>query len=171
MNYFSKYRYAILTIIVLGVIIVTAIITSLIYNNGFKNDMPKQVHFHDVKKMLHDELGLSREQDIKIEFIQKDFKNSAHPIIKDLEEKRLIMTKELSAANPDTVVLFKLSEDIGNLHNRLKQVSLKHLLMIRAICNPQQIQKLNLITMRLLEPEGVPGKKEERRQKSVNSKQ
>ena len=165
MNYFSKYRYVIRTIIVLAVILVTATITSLIFKKGCNDYETKQVHFHEMRKMLHVELGLSPEQDTKIEVIQKDFKNAAHPIFKDLEEKTILMTKELSLANPDTSVLFNLSEDIGNLHKRLKHESLKHLLMIRAICNPQQIQKLNLITMKLLEPENIPGRKDDRKKK------
>ncbi len=157
MNYFSKYRYAIWTIIVLAVIIVTAIIASVILNYSHKTSMGKQGHFHDMRKMLHVELKLSPDQDAKIEIIQKDFKIAIHPIIKEIKEKREAMTKELSVSNPDTSVLYRLSADIGNLHNQLKHEALKHLLQIRAICDTSQIEKLNIITMKLLETENLPG--------------
>ena len=123
--------------------------------------MLKEGHFHNMRKMLHVELELSPEQDAKIEIIQKDFKHASHPIFKDIEERRKLMIKELSGTSPDTAVLYKLSDDIGNLHNRLKHEAFKRLLQIRAICNSQQIQKLNIITMKLLEPEGTPGKNTE----------
>lgn len=156
MNYFSKYRYAIFTIIVLVVIIVTAIITSVILNYNYRRSMPEQLHFHNMSKMLHVELGLTNDQDAKIDTIQKAFKRANHPIFRELDHKRQLFCQELSKTTPDTVVLYQLSDDIGNLHNELKLEVLKHLLQIRAICDTQQIRKLNVITMKILEPEGPP---------------
>ena len=160
MNYFSKYRYAIWTIVVLAVIIVTAVITTLILHYSCKNTPPQPLRFHDVNRLMHAELSLTPEQDLKIDSIQKDFRKINHPLFKEIEKKKEQMTEELEKQKPDTALLYQLSNDIGNLHNKLKHQALKNLLQIRSICNAQQIEKLNVITMKLLEPDGPPKKQE-----------
>jgi hypothetical protein len=113
--------------------------------------------------MLHDELGLTAEQDKKFEETHKDFKNVAHGIFDKLEAKRILMIEELSKPKPDTVLLFKLSEDIGNLHGQLKAETVRHLLRLRAICNNKQLQKFNSFNKELIGPEGPPRKMEHRK--------
>ena len=154
MNYFSKYRYAIWTIIVLGVIIITAIFTSLFFNYNRKPMSDRAGRFHNMGKMLHDELGLSPEQDIKFNAIHRDFFKVSHSIFMKLEDERILMVQELGKANPDTTLLYKLSDDMGILHALLKRETVNHLLRLRAICTPEQVQKLNILNKELIGPEG-----------------
>lgn len=64
------------------------------------------------------------------------------------------MIQELGKPQPDSLVLFQVSDEIGVLHGQLKRETIKNLLRLRSICTPEQIQKLNTINNELIRPDG-----------------
>ncbi len=153
MNYFSKFRYAIWTILILAIIIITAIITSIVFTERAKNPGEREGNFHSMRKMLQVELGLTHEQNVAFDSIQKDFKFHSHNLFRKIGDQRTLMMQELSKKNPDTSVLFSISDNLDQLHTQLKHEALHHMLRLRTICTEQQVQKLNIITMKMIEPE------------------
>jgi len=164
MNYFSKYRYAIWTIIVLVIIILTAVISSVVYDHH-KTMMPERVgHFHNLIKTLPAELGFTPEQTVKLNEIHQDFEKVAQSLSKQMEDKQILIVEELSKPAPDTVVLTKLADEMGGIYIQLKHQSIQHILQMRGICNPGQIEKFNRLTRKLIGPAGPgPGIKMEHR--------
>ena len=49
--------------------------------------------------------------------------------------------------------MFKICNEIGKLYGNVRKESVKNLLRLRAICTPEQIQKLNTINNELIAPE------------------
>jgi hypothetical protein len=78
------------------------------------------------------------------------------PIFASLEQKRIAMIEELSKPKPDSLILFKLSDEVGVLHAQMKRETVKQLLRLRSICNPNQIEKLNILNKRLIGPAEGP---------------
>jgi P pilus assembly/Cpx signaling pathway, periplasmic inhibitor/zinc-resistance associated protein len=168
MNYFLKLRYAIWIIIVLSVIIL-ATVGSMLYFT--LNNSQHQVKNDDVRRrpqmeqFFRKELGLTPDQDKKASEFRKEFFKSAHAIFDSIEKKRIAMIEELSKPNPDTVVLYKLADEMGDLHARLKRGTIQNLMRLRSICTPEQVQKLNKLNKDIIRPEG-PGRRGPRRDSS-----
>ena len=154
MNYFLKFKYAIWVIIILTVIILSSVATGLYYNHRphrGKNPMERR---EAVDQMFKMELNLSDDQQIKFKKMHQSFYDSSRVLFGKLEEDRVLMVKELARPQPDTVALYRIADNMGILHARLKRETVNHLLLLRTVCNPSQIEKLNNLNNRLIGPEG-----------------
>jgi Spy/CpxP family protein refolding chaperone len=160
MNYFLKYRYALWSVIILSVIVLTAVCTMFYlrlsnkhqrFEKGDENKRHAQMeHF------FRNELGFSPEQEKKaIEFRGETFK-TMHALFDSLEHNRIAIIAELAKPQPDTVLLYRLSNENGTLHAKLRYLSVKQILKLRSICTPEQAQKLNKLNEQIKRPEGPP---------------
>lgn len=155
MNYFSKFKFAIWAIIILAVIILTAVATGLYIHHDMQQHGKNKMDFKGgINQMFKTELGLSPDQEVKLKKINESFFKNTHPFFMQLEEERVKMVAEFSRPQPDTVVLYKMATDMGNVHVLLKRETIKHLLLIRSICTPEQVVKLNKLNNKLIAPEG-----------------
>jgi len=152
MNYFLKYRFAIWGIIILSVIVLSSLGTFIILKQMHKD--PDEMRHAQIGHFFKDELKLSPEQEKNFRASRHEFFAQTKAIFDSLESKRLLIVKEMCKQQPDTTVLYQLSDQIGVLHARLKRESIKNLLNLRKICTPEQIQKLNRINGELIGPEG-----------------
>jgi len=157
MNYFLKLRYAIWIIVVLSVIIL-ATVGSMFYftlNNGQHSNKGEESRRRPpMDQFFRKELGLTPEQDRKASEYRKEFFKSSRVIFDSLEKKRIAMIEELSKSKPDTLMLFKLADEMGDLHAQLKRGTILSLLRLRSICTPEQAQKLIKLNKELIRPEG-----------------
>jgi Spy/CpxP family protein refolding chaperone len=158
MNYFSKFKFAIWTVVVLSVVILATIGTMLYFISANKPDRqasednkrsPKIEHF------FQKELGFSAEQEKKANEFRSVYFKKMGLIFASLEQKRIVMINELNKPQPDTVVLNQLADSFGSLHAQMRRETVKQLLKIRSICNPEQVKKLNSLNEKLIRPEGM----------------
>lgn len=157
MNYFLKYRFAIWAIIILSVIILSSVGTLLFLKLSHSSDRPKdpEIRRHtQIGQFFRNELKLSTEQENSFKGYRKLFFQNTKAIFDSIEKRRVSMIEELNKPKPDSLVLFQLSNEIGELHGKLKKESIKNLLRLRSICTPEQVQKLNTINNELIMPEG-----------------
>lgn len=152
MNYFLKYRFAIWTIVILSVIIISSLSTVFILKYTHKNDLNERQR--QIGHFFKEELKLTPEQEKVFKASRMVFFSRAKSIFDSLENKRYLMVQELCKPVPDSMVLYKLSDEIGSLHGSLKRVSIRNLLNLRSICTPEQIKKLNTINGELIGPDG-----------------
>jgi len=152
MNYFLKYRFAIWSIIILSVIILSSVSTLFVLKLSHKNDGPNR--FAQIGKFFKEELKLTADQESRLRLSRRQYFQNTKSIFDSLENKRLLIIQELCKPIPDSTVLYKLCDDIGLLHANLKHESIKNLLVLRGICTPEQVQKLNTINEELVGPEG-----------------
>jgi len=59
-------------------------------------------------------------------------------------KKRMDIAKEISSKKPDTLKLYKLADEWGNLHSQLKKQTIRHFLQLKSYCNPAQQEKLSV---------------------------
>ncbi|HEY4787083.1 MAG TPA: periplasmic heavy metal sensor [Bacteroidales bacterium] len=157
MNYFLKYRFAIWAIIILSVIILSSFGTLLFLRYSHRQDGPRDEDSRrrsQIGLFFKNELKLSSEQEKLFKGFRHQFFQNSKVIFDSLEKKRIRMIEVMSSANPDSLVLFKISDDVGDLHSKLKRENVKFILNLRSICTPEQIQKLNTINKDLIGPEG-----------------
>lgn len=69
-----------------------------------------------------------------------------------LQEMYREMMEELSLENPDTVLLSRLAERIGQLHQEQQQATINHFLSLQNICTPDQYQMMQHHFMRGMRP-------------------
>ena len=158
MNYFLKYRFAIWAVAILSVIILSSLGTLLFLRYTHKPDEPfkgdEAKRHAQIGQFFKNELKLSSEQEKMFKAFRRKYFQDSRIIFDSLEKKRISLIKELSSPEPDSVVMYKISDEIGVLHSMLKRENVKFLLNLRSICTPEQVQKLNTINNDLIGPEG-----------------
>jgi len=154
MNYFLKLRFAIWAIVALSVIILVTVGTMLYFMLSNKSDRRETEMRHPpIEHFFQKELGFSQDQEKRAIEFRTVYFQTMKPIFTSLEQKRIAMIEELSKPKPDTLILNRLSDETGALHAQMKRETVKQLLRLRSICNPNQIDKLNNLNKRLIGPE------------------
>lgn len=157
-NYFRKMKLAIWVVVILTVTNLATIATIVYhsYERGHKPPFQENSKDHQGpgKFFLQKELGLNPQQEEKFLVNRNTFFNESKIVFTELESKRNAIIKEISKENPDTVLLFQYSNDIGKLHATLKGLTIRHLLVLKKICNKEQNSKLDSLYQRLIGPEG-----------------
>jgi hypothetical protein len=157
MNYFLKYRVAIWAIVILSVIILSSIGTLFFFKLHHRPD-----RFKDEDSRRHDQIGqffknelkLSPDQEKAFKGFRRQFFQNSRAIFDSLEKKRILMIEELGKEKPDSITLFRISDEMGVLHSKLKRATVRNLLSLRSVCTPEQIKKLNTINRELIGAEG-----------------
>ncbi|GEM_PF-1690241 len=91
------------------------------------------------------ELDFSEIQLEKFKNINNKNYEDIHIIVKQLNAKRDEMITELENKTPNMAKLDSIAIDVGNLHTKLKKITINHYLEIKNICNPKQQEKLHMM--------------------------
>jgi hypothetical protein len=156
MNYFLKYRFAIWTIVILSIIILSSVGTILFFRLTDRPDMPKDQNEkkrNQIGQFFRKELKLSKKQEMAFRVSRHKFYQNSKIIFDSLEKKRILMIRELSKPQPDTLLLYRIADEMGVLHGNLRRETVRNLLQLRSICTPEQIKKLDVINQDLIKPE------------------
>ncbi|MGC9150588.1 MAG: Spy/CpxP family protein refolding chaperone [Microbacter sp.] len=94
-------------------------------------------------RYFRDQLNLDPAQMETFRNVNRVFRQDARSILVQLTEKRKQMLDEMSKPQSDTLLLNRLSDEIGQLHRSLKQVTFRYYLGIKQECNPKQQAKLH----------------------------
>lgn len=101
-------------------------------------------------KFFRDELNLQPEQVNKFREWNREFNRTGWTITHELEDLRIEMISELGKENPEIEKLETISNDIGKLHTKLKNVTIEYYMKMKKECNEDQQKKLNEIFMSML---------------------
>jgi Spy/CpxP family protein refolding chaperone len=82
------------------------------------------------------------------------FRQNAKQLADEMATYREEMMTEMSATNPDTIKLNALSQQIGNNHAKLKQLSYQYFLKLKSACPPDQIEPLKQSFRHLMHHDG-----------------
>ena len=114
-------------------------------------------------------LGFSAEQMDSFRSINQVFRPSVMVLTYGIDSLKTNMFIELQKPVPDTVILNNLSEQIGNMHGRLKYETWHFYLHVKNICSPAQSIEWEKAFLPLFQTENMttPG---EHRQRGWNKK-
>jgi Spy/CpxP family protein refolding chaperone len=147
-----KYKSMIWAIVILALLNISTIATVL-YNRNKSSagevsaDLPELVEPETTSiaysgRYFRDRLNLSRFQMAQFVQFNPVFRQQARNINTSLKRVRNQMLSEMAARESDKSRLSMLADSIGILHSDLKKITNKYYLDIKAICSPEQQEKL-----------------------------
>ena len=102
-------------------------------------------------RFFREQLNLEPGQVEVFRELNRSFNRTAWQINHQLERMRVDMVREMGRENPDKQKLGNISEDIGDLHTRLKNETIDYYLSMKKVCNQDQQTRLNEIFLSVLE--------------------
>lgn len=101
-------------------------------------------------KFFKEQLNLSSDQVDKFRELNRNYNRTARDITYELESLRAKMVEELGKNDAETEQLSAITKSIGELHTKLKDVTIEYYLGMKKICNEPQKAKLNEVFKSML---------------------
>ncbi len=157
MDYFKKKNILIRILIILLVINIAAI-TTIIFGT-FRSEWPDRrgIPGEGPKRFMQDRLNLTEEQKDLFDTYHVEFRKQMKNHLNKMHYQRTEILEELSKDEPDTAILFQMSDEYGDIHRTLKRNTIMHFIKMKELCNPDQKRELNKI-LKCIMLEGFPGK-------------
>ena len=145
MNSFN--RQQVIIWILAGLLIITlSILGSMIYHTWSEpEEVLAQSDCSSSCMMMFEELELDTAQQEEVEQVLDHFKDSSAALITELRQQRLTLMEELQNDDPDKLKIRLMTEQLGVIQGRMTNLAASQYLQIRAICTPDQKQKLSNI--------------------------
>jgi hypothetical protein len=96
-------------------------------------------------RFFREQLNLGQDQMDIFRELNRDYNQRARRVSYQLEELRIEMVEEMGVKNPSQEKLNSISENIGELHSSLKNLTIQYYLDMKKICDENQQEKLNEI--------------------------
>ena len=93
-------------------------------------------------RFFKQELNLSNKQHRIFQSIRHQYHQDSDIIIDKMKKNRNDLLTGLGEEKSDTIILNKLSKDLGNLHTELKNLTIQYYLDMKEVCNEKQKVKL-----------------------------
>lgn len=100
------------------------------------------------------ELKLDSEQQEKFRNIHRDYMRGARAISAEMSHLRDVLLDAMDQDQPDTSRMNELSEQIGVKHTELKKLTVQYYIGLKAICNPDQQERLYELMRKIIKPDG-----------------
>lgn len=155
-------------LIVLLVVLNAVTVGTIIYHNYRENQARDNIAINSGPggnmlngRFLKQTLGFNDEQMDAFRKANQQFRPFAMDVTDQIDSLKAAMFTELQKAEPDTLKLNGMSEQIGSLHARLKYDTYKFYLNIKKICSPDQMTALEKAFQPLFKNDGaasLPGR-------------
>ena len=158
----NRIRLMIWAIIILAVMNITTIASVML--NRHKGNLQKtypQISENESMRFsgryFQEYLNLRPHQMEKFREFNPHYRQRVRDINLSLTEIRLMMLKEMSSNNADTLSLNMLSDSVGCLHADLKKLTYRYFMDFRNICEGQQQDKLEQLFGEMFATDNQPG--------------
>ncbi|NTW24593.1 MAG: periplasmic heavy metal sensor [Lentimicrobium sp.] len=150
----NRNRLILIVVGILTIINIAVLATMWVHVNRFhaKEGMPPpiplleegrdSVAFSSGHAFFIEELGFSETQQSDFRDSRQRFKADAKPLFSEIRQLNSLLIEEIIKESPDQSKLDGISSQTGALHSKVKQLTIKHLLEVKAIATPQQQEKL-----------------------------
>ena len=101
-------------------------------------------------KFFREQLNLTPEQVDQFRELNRNFNRTAREITLQLESLRAVMVEEMGKPETDRQRLDEITKEIGELHTKLKNITVDYYLGMKTACNEEQKGKLNEIFRSML---------------------
>ncbi|MBL7739279.1 MAG: hypothetical protein JNK14_08660 [Chitinophagaceae bacterium] len=157
-------------LIVLLVVMNAVTIGTIIYHNYREDQARENIAINSGQggnmlngRFLKQTIGFNDEQMNAFRKANQQFRPFAMEVTDQIDSLKAAMFAELQKTEPDTLQLNGISEEIGQLHARLKYDTYKFYLNIKKICSPEQKTALEKAFQPLFKNEDTaPGRQHRR---------
>lgn len=135
-------------IIVLLILLNLTIVGTILYNKNevtnYKVQDKKEIIMptNHLGYFFKKELNLSNKQQRAFQNIRHQYHQNSDIILKKMEKNRNDLLIELGKEKSDSIILNRLSKDLGFLHTELKNLTIQYYLDMKEVCNEKQKVKL-----------------------------
>lgn len=135
-------------IIALLLLLNLTIVGTILYNKNEVNRYQEQAKKEIVVptkylgRFFKKELNLSNKQHRVFQNIRHQYHQDSDIIIDKMKKNRNDILTSLGKGKSDTIILNKLSKDLGYLHTELKNLTIQYYLDMKVACNEKQKAKL-----------------------------
>lgn len=105
------------------------------------------------RHFMMEEVGFTDGQMEQFKQYRQQFRNETMPLHRKLRELNRELVIESTSADPDTTKCFAISRQIGDVHAELKEMTSLHMMHVREIANPAQIDKLHELYLEMFDGE------------------
>ncbi len=160
MNYFTKYRVLVGAVILLAALNITILITLGVKKNQSQKDAAQwgpprnemQGEWQKPNRLEH-ELNLSPQQQEQFHELKREYFRDTKEHKASLQVLYRALMEELNSEQPDTNLLNRLAEQIGQLHTEQQKATFNHFLSLQKVCSHEQYQILQQNFMRHMGPQ------------------
>lgn len=92
---------------------------------------------------LCQELNLTESQGIKVEVINREYREQAGVLSAGIKETRAAILDELNRETPDTLVINSLVRELSDRQGRLQHENIRQYLELKKVCTPEQARQLS----------------------------
>jgi len=131
--------------------VVTAGTASLVTNRLFYRSAPGLVSVH---LQIHQKLGLTAEQEKKLEPIEQRFAQRKEQFLRSIRQANGQLAQAIREDKPDSAEITAAVARIHAAQGELQKVTLDHVFEMKAVLEPEQYQKLLDLTAKTLSDYG-----------------
>jgi Spy/CpxP family protein refolding chaperone len=144
MNLFQKNRLIFWVLIILVVINVSALASFFLLS---KPQPPAPCCPPEEQQCIafRDELDLSATQIQEVNILNKNYRESAEPIVTAIKETRAAILTELEKPAPDTLIVNTLTNQLAMLQVKIQKENIRQYSELRRVCTPDQAQRLSAL--------------------------
>lgn len=150
------YVMVLITLLNLGFLIAVVVIV----NKHHLQPIPvKQELVGKHGRFMESELGFDENQLESFHQSRLMLREEIKPLRNELRRLNSLLIVEATTENPDTSKCFHLTQQIGDLHSEIKQLTTKHIIEVSNIATPDQMQKLQHFYMEVFQDD-QPGRRQ-----------
>ena len=146
MDFFIKNKVAGSIIIIL--VILNVVLISLFWYREFRRpdigfrDQPRSERPERIMGFVKQELGLTDEQAEQFTAQRRKLYDEMDPLLKQIHDLRMKLTEAIFADQPEKDTVYSLISRISATEQQREEAMFNHIQQLRAICSPEQQQKL-----------------------------
>jgi len=153
MSYFNRPQIVLFVLSLLLIISLSVNATLVYFDKKETKTQPTKTETQSAQEFICKELSFDEQQRQKYHDLKWSYNSKSQAILDSMHTKRLQMLEQLTVIQPDSTTLYKLSDEIGQLHTQLKKLTIAHFLEVKTLCDSTQCQKLTGIYSKILDIE------------------
>lgn len=165
----NRTKILLIVIVILTIINIAAVATIFLklqkhHADSFQFRPPLALDEDSIKNMpgpafMMDEIGFDQEQRTAFRNSRMNFRKDAEPLFREIRELNAELIDEIANEDADTGRLASITNRIGSMHTRVKQLTVRHLQEVKLIATPEQQKQLRDFYRELITREGGPMEK------------
>ena len=146
MDIFLKKRLGVWSLIFLIMLNLAILISFLFFTNKNRSETKATCSSSGCgNQAMSTELGLTPVQSEKVVKINADYRANAEPVSLKIKDLRNEILTQLESASPDTIVLKRITDTLGELQKEIQHSNIRQYLELKKVCTPEQALRLSAL--------------------------
>ena len=155
MSFFENKKFTIATISIL--VVLNLVLISFLTIPELKNNRSKdRYRTYDHAAYLAKKLEFTEAQTAELREVMSGHRTELNAVKKEMNAKRSELYAKLREPQDDSVSIEELTGEIGFLAGQIEQINFDYFMNVRALCSPEQLDKLDQLMRRMMKSRSSP---------------